>query len=477
MKRYQSIIDLYQSWAGSKPERVEVLSADGSSRQYIRLVSCGRSVIGTLNGDRRENQAFLTLSRHFRAKGLPVPEIFADDLDQGIYLQQDLGDKTLYSSLTVSRSESGLADETVDLYGKVVQQLAAFQVKGAEGLDFSVCYPREAFDSQSIHWDLNYFKYHFLRFAGVSFDEQRLEDDFDRLTTYLLEAETGFFLYRDFQSRNIMVHDGQPWFIDYQGGRRGALQYDIASLLQDGKADIPWAQRETILCRYLENLQSLHSVDEVRFMQHYYGYGLIRLMQALGAYGFRGLHEGKSYFLKSIGYGIRNLDAILERAVLPVRLDELESVWAQIRESQWLREMGMPSGSALTVHIASFSYHKGLPQDVSGNGGGFVFDCRILPNPGRLPEYARLTGMDTEVVSYLEKSDTVTAFRGNVFNIVDRAVSHHLSRGFTDLTVNFGCTGGQHRSVYFAEETARRVRKQFGVNVSLDHREQEHLKR
>ena len=465
---------LFHRTFGRAPVRIAALGADGSRRRYFRLSDGEESVVGAANADRRENVAFLSLSRHFRRHGLPVPEIYAEDLNQRIYLQQDLGDETLYDRVAATRAEEGaFPDQMVAVYRQVLDDLPRFQVVAAEDLDFSVCYPRSRFDAQSIRWDLNYFKYHFLKLVPVDFDEQALEDDFERFTKFLLETETGYFLYRDFQSRNIMWHDGRPHYIDYQGGRQGALQYDVASLLQDAKAEIPWETRDELLDHYIGAVSAYAPVHRESFLSHYYGYALVRLMQALGAYGYRGLYEGKSHFLTSISHGVRNLEGLLARTHLPVNLSELGRAWSQIVDAPALRRMGESSRDRLTVHLWSFSYHLGLPRDSSGNGGGFVFDCRIVQNPGRIPEYADLTGKDAPVAAFLDALDEAQSLLRDVKTMIDQAVAHHVRRGFTDLTVAFGCTGGQHRSVYFAERLAEHLADRQGIVVELRHREQE----
>lgn len=471
---------LYHRTFGRAPARIAALGADGSRRRYFRMaaggqtVIGGRTVIGAANADCRENVAFLSLSRHFRRHGLPVPEIYAEDLEQGVYLQQDLGDETLYDRVTATRAKEGaFSHRLVAMYRQVLGDLPRFQVSAAADLDFSVCYPRSRFDAQSVRWDLNYFKYHFLKLVPVDFDEQALEDDFERLAAFLLEADTRYFLYRDFQSRNVMWHEGRPHYIDYQGGRQGALQYDVASLLQDAKADIPWEIRDEFLDFYVEAVGEYAPLSRDKFLAHYYGYALVRLMQALGAYGYRGLYEGKSRFLTSISHGVRNLEGLLKRTELPVNLPELDRAWSRIVEDPALRRMGEVSGEGLTVHLWSFSYHLGLPRDPSGNGGGFVFDCRIVKNPGRIPEYADLTGKDPPVSAFLDELEEARSFLGDAKSMVDRAVGHHQRRGFSDLTVAFGCTGGQHRSVYFAERLAAHLKECPGLKVRLRHREQE----
>lgn len=465
---------LFHRTFGREPERIAALGADGSRRRYFRLADGEKTVVGAANADRRENVAFLSLSRHFHRHRLPVPEIYAEDLDQGTYLQQDLGDETLYDRVAATRAEDGaFPEELVAMYRQVLDDLPRFQITAAADLDFSVCYPRSRFDAQSIRWDLNYFKYHFLKLVPIDFDEQALEDDFERFTKFLLETDTGYFLYRDFQSRNIMWHDGRPHYIDYQGGRQGALQYDVASLLQDAKAEIPWEIRAELLDHYIRAVSAYAPVRRESFLAHYYGYALVRLMQALGAYGYRGLYEGKSHFLTSISHGVKNLEGLMARADLPDELPALKRAWAEIVESQELRRMGASSDGRLTVRLWSFSYHQGLPRDPSGNGGGFIFDCRIVKNPGRYPQYEHMTGMDAPVAAFLDALDEAQSLLRDVKTMIDQAVAHHVRRGFTDLTVAFGCTGGQHRSVYFAERLAAHLAGRQGVAVELRHREQE----
>ena len=470
---HDTLQHLYRNTFGRLPQHIIPLGADGSSRQYVRLSDAEQSAIGAYNTDRRENIAFLTLSRHFKKHDLPVPEIYAADLDQGVYLQQDLGDDTLYDRLMAIRKEDGgFSERLIRMYRQVLEVLPRFQITAGKDLDYTACYPRSRFDEQSIRWDLNYFKYHFLKLADIPFDEQDLEEDFERLTAFLLETDTAYFLYRDFQSRNIMWYEDQSYFIDYQGGRQGALQYDVASLLQDAKAEMPWEIRETLLAYYIDVVGTYMPVNRKPFIDYYYGYALIRLMQAFGAYGFRGLYESKSHFLRSIPFAVQNLEGIMTRANLPIALPSLQGVWARIIHSEPLRRMGMESQSGLTVHLWSFSYKRGVPRDESGHGGGFVFDCRILRNPGRYPEYAHLTGRDASVAAFLEEIDEVQAFRQHVMTIIDQAVAHHLRRGFSDLTISFGCTGGQHRSVYFADLVSAYLQDREGVTLDLRHREQ-----
>ena len=467
--------ELYQRWSGQSAEKILPFPAHGSNRQYYRLLGSGGKAIGVFNPDRRENIAFLTLSMHFKRHGLPVPEIYVSDLDRHVYLEQDLGDETLFSLVTAIRPKEGFSGRLTDLYKQVLDILPHLQITAGRDLDYTVCYPRERFDEQSIRWDLNYFKYYFLKLAQVRFDEQVLEQDFACFVDLLLQANREYFLYRDFQSRNIMLLEDQLYFIDYQGGRRGALQYDVASLLLDAKADIPWPVRDELLEYYLEAAGRLIPLDRELFVRHYYGYALIRMMQAFGAYGLRGLYEGKSHFLRSIPYALRNLEGLFARAPWLGELPMLADAFRQLVESAALRELGQETGPALTVHIQSFSYKGGIPRDKIGHGGGFVFDCRALPNPGRFPEYADRTGRDISVIHFLERDSVVQEFLEKTTDLILQAVEHHRRRGFTDLTVAFGCTGGQHRSVFCAERLAMRLSAVEGIHINLQHRELERV--
>ncbi|MGH9742854.1 MAG: phosphotransferase, partial [Candidatus Acidiferrum sp.] len=354
----------------------------GSGRKIIRLSAGPRSAIGILYNVREENAAFLAFSKHFRRHGLPVPEIYAEALDQGAYLEEDLGDTTLFEFLSKNRTGATIAPQVVEAYRRAVAVLPRFQVEAASDLDYSVCYPISSFDRQSIAWDLNYFKYYFLRLAGIPFNERALEDDFTRLTDFLLSAPRDYFLYRDFQSRNIMLRNGQPYFVDYQGGRKGALQYDLASLLYDAKADLPPDLRQQLYFDYLRALETHIPVDRDAFLRYYYAYVYVRIMQALGAYGFRGFYERKVHFLQSVPYALKNLRWLLHQTELPIALPALMAAFQGMLASEKLQSLAHDAYN-LVVRVFSFSFHQGLPQDESGNGGGFVFDGRSLPNPGR----------------------------------------------------------------------------------------------
>lgn len=446
----------------------------GSGRAIVRLTAGRLSAIGILYTVREENAAFLEFSRHFRRHGLPVPEIYAEDLSQGAYIEEDLGDTTLFDFLGRNRAGEAIAPQATEMYRKVVAVLPRFQVEAGRDLNYKVCYPRASFDRQSIAWDLNYFKYYFLRLAGVPFNEQALEQDFGRLTKFLLAASHDYFLYRDFQSRNVMLRDGQPYFLDYQGGRKGALQYDIASLLYDGKADLPPEMRQELLDYYLDCLGGLIDLKREVFMEHYYAYVYVRIMQALGAYGFRGFYERKAHFLQSVPYALKNLRWLAHHVKLPIALPALMEAVHGMLASEKLQSLASSAGN-LTVRIFSFSFHRQMPIDESGNGGGFVFDGRSLPNPGREEQFRLLTGRDAPVIDYLNRLESVHQFLASVLSLVDASVSSYQRRGFNSLMVSFGCTGGQHRSVYLAEQLARHLRASNGVDVVVRHIELEKM--
>src|SRR5271166_3246877 len=446
----------------------------GSGRNIIRLANGQSMAIGILYGVREENVAFVEFSRTFRRHGLPVPEIYAEDLGHGAYLEQDLGDITLYDFLSATRAGDELSPDVIEAYRKVVEVLPRFQVEARHDINYKVCYPRTSFDRQSIAWDLNYFKYYFLRLAGIPFNEQALELDFSRLTKLLLAAPHDYFLYRDFQSRNIMLRDGSPWFLDYQGGRKGALHYDIASLLFDGKADLPPTLRQELLDHYLDALSGFIDLDRGAFMEHYYAYVYVRILQALGAYGFRGFYERKAHFLQSVPYALKNLRWLAHNVRLPVALPSLLDALQAMQASEKLRNLSAPA-PGLTVRVFSFSFHNGIPADESGNGGGFVFDGRSLPNPGREEQYRQLTGKDEAVIDYLDRQPGVNEFLEHALSLVDSSVANYLQRGFSNLVVSFGCTGGQHRSVYLAEHLAEHLRGTKGVDVKVRHLQLETL--
>lgn len=466
------IIQLFENHFNEKVVDFSMLPGSGSYREYCRLTSSARTVIGAFNADVKENTAFLSFTSHFKLNDLPVPEVYTVSADLKKYLLGDLGDTTLFDYLSSLREKEGFSENIINEYKKVLKVLPKIQVVAGKEIDYSVCYPRAAFDKQSMMWDLNYFKYYFLKLAKIQFDEQALEDDFQSFSDYLLSADSDYFLYRDFQSRNIMLKNGEVYFIDYQGGRRGALQYDLASLLYDGKADIPQFVRQQLFDFYLAELKKYIPVNDSDFEAFFKGFVLIRIMQAMGAYGFRGFYEKKEHFLKSIPFALKNLEVLLEDLSLPVKLPELLNVLNQLTHSEVLKEIGKTKNN-LTVTVSSFSYKNGYPADISGNGGGHVFDCRALNNPGRYAEFQNLTGKDLEIQQFLEQKSEIGIFLNAVKVIVDQSVKTYLERGFSHLSVSFGCTGGRHRSVYSAEKMAEYLRNNYPVNVVVFHREQQ----
>lgn len=477
----ETLARLFQEWAGEPCLEQHALGANGSNRKYFRLNGATRQCMATENDDVRENETFLYYSAYFKEKQLPVPEIFAVSEDHRCYLQQDLGDTTLYGYLyDKKRLGGGFDAEALALYKQALSDLVRFQT-ACQDLDFTRAYPRSDFDRQSMQWDLNYFKYYFLKLAYIPFDEQLLEQDFNTLMDYLLDENCGYFMYRDFQSRNIMIEpkEHKLYYIDYQGGRRGAAQYDVASLLYSAKSDLPESVRQELLGHYLNCFSKTTGANSESMRQKFYGYVLIRIMQAMGAYGYRGYYERKEYFLKSIPLAVNNLRIILENHPLPIAIPHLTKVWNSILETRFScvesfkPTISSESDNPLTVTVLSFSYKKGVPADPSGNGGGFVFDCRALPNPGRYPEYRSYTGKDKVVQEFLQKEQAVDAFLENVFSLVSQSVKKYTERRFSSLMVCFGCTGGQHRSVYCAEQTALYLKKHFDCHIVVKHIEQD----
>ena len=468
----EALISLFVEWAKEKPFKITPLPQSGSNRKYFRIKSTKKTAIGVDNSDYKENLAYIEFSKHFLKHGLSVPKILSVDLVNGVYLLEDLGDITLFSYLAEKRKDGKFPAKLKKIYKEVLDHLPVFQIKAAEKFPYEYCYPRAEFDNQSMKWDLSYFKYYFLKLAQIDFDEQALEDDFQTFIDYLLTAERDYFLYRDFQSRNIMILEEKLYFIDFQGGRKGALQYDVASLLYDAKAAIPNDIREELLHHYIKNIKKYLNIDCDEFRSLYYAYVLIRIMQAMGAYGFRGFYEKKAHFLASIPYALQNMKDVLSKISLPVKLPTLIPVLSKLTESDKLLEIGTKR-KKLKVSINSFSYKRGIPVDESGHGGGFAFDCRALDNPGRYEQYKKHTGKDLKVIEFLKNKEDVQQFIIHVKELIEISIENYLNRDFSNLMINFGCTGGQHRSVFMAEYFAEHIRNKFNINVSLRHRELE----
>jgi aminoglycoside/choline kinase family phosphotransferase len=460
---------LFEKTFNGKVESFVSLKGDGSSRRIFRLKNSSKSVIGVFGPEKLENTAFLEFSKYFKEMKLPVPEIYAQDRSKNIYLEEDFGDVTLFKYLNSVRPLYDFPQEAIKAYRKVIAWLPKFQLAGKK-LNYKYCYPRKSFDKKSIMWDLNYFKYYFLKLGGIDFNEHKLENDFEVFSDFLLKAESDFFLYRDFQSRNIMLKGGKPFFIDYQGGRKGALQYDIASLLYDGKANMPAETRKELLNYYLDVLSKLVKVNREEFLRYYYPFAYIRIMQAMGAYGLRGFYERKTHFLESIPYAVKNIEYLLHHSEMPVKVPELMRVFRRIAVSSYLRQFG-DTNLRMAVRLQSFSFKNGLPADEKGHGGGYIFDCRALPNPGRVKKYRTMTGKDAEIIKFLERENEVEKFIDNAYALIMQSVRNYQKRNFTDLMVSFGCTGGRHRSVYCAEEIKKRLEKIANIKIDLKHRE------
>jgi len=469
-KYINDLNNLFEKTFNEKIDSVEDIKSDGSNRKIIRLKNKNRSVVGVFGPDKLENNAFILFSKHFKNYSLPVPEIFAYEPLSRVYLETDLGNETLFDFLEKNRKNSDLDQETISYYKRSLKWLSFFQIKAVENFDFKNCYPRQAFDRQSIMWDLNYFKYYFVKLAGIPFNEEKLENDFIPFSELLIKAKSNFFLYRDFQSRNIMIKDNETWFIDYQGGRKGALQYDVASLLYDAKADINPELREELLNYYLSLPEIKKVVSKEEFIYFYYPYVIIRLMQAFGAYGLRGFYEKKTHFLQSVPYAIKNLEWIIENTNFLKEYPEMLRVFKRIISSSELRQFTKRK-LGLNLKIYSFSYKNGIPQDYSGHNGGFVFDCRCLPNPAKEEKYKELTGKDKEVIKYFEEKKEVSDFFEKAVSLIEQAVSNYLSRNFTDLSVCFGCTGGKHRSVYMADKLYYVFKGRKNISPMVKHME------
>ena len=498
-----SLESLFEQYTGAAPVASVALTGSASHRRYYRLTGAdGRTLIGVEGTDADENRAFLTIDRHFAAKGINVPKVVA--VDGLCYLQEDLGTTVLYDALAAGRASGNYGPDEVALLRKTLAALPKIQVEGARGLDFSVCYPQPSFDARMVDFDLNYFKYDFLKLVGVEFNEVFLQDDFDRLKADLLAEPSDTFLYRDFNARNVMLVDGEPWFIDFQGGRRGPVYYDVASFLWQARAKYPETLREELLQVYLDALKAYLPVDEAHFRERLRLFILFRMLQVLGCYGYRGLWEGNKAFSSSIPPALAIVNSLLPFNDYPYLSEVLAKLCGGALSPEGvffpkpsaIKDCSVPptasggplplmcprvgtglgkntpsSGSPLTVTIYSFSFKKGIPEDTSGNGGGYVFDCRSVHNPGKYERFKQLTGLDEPVIRFLEEDGEILRFLDHVYALVDAHVERFLERGFTHLQVSFGCTGGQHRSAYSAQHLAEHLAAKYPVKVHLIHRE------
>ena len=458
---------LYSDHVGSAPTAVEELPSSGSNRRYFRLFG-EQNLIGVIGTCREENDAFIYMSGHFLDKSINVPAVIAVSNDHMCYLQEDIGDTLLFNAIEKGRLTRSFSNDVRELLVRTIRALPDIQFAGAVGLDFNYCYPSSQFDVRTIMWDLNYFKYCFLKATGIEFQEDLLEDDFQALADVLMRSQSGTFMYRDFQSRNVMIKDGQPWFIDFQGGRKGPFYYDVASFLWQAKANYPDNLRQELIDEYIDSLRKYQYIDRDYFMEQLRHFVLFRTLQVLGAYGFRGYFEKKPHFMQSVPFAIANLRALLDQpyAEYPYLNDLLNRL---VNLKQFTSDLQKKS---LTVKVMSFAYKKGIPNDPSGNGGGYVFDCRAVNNPGKYERYKPFTGLDRQVIQFLEDDGEIGVFLDNCYRLVDASVARYKERGFTNLMVCFGCTGGQHRSVYCAQHMAEHIHSKFNVKVELVHREQ-----
>lgn len=460
---------------GFKADNIIPIQQSGSNRQYYRILHRNGTIIATHNSDISENDTFIYFQQFFSAKKLPVPEVYAYLREEKIYFQQDLGDTTLYELVKAWQQNKISTDDITLMYYRVLDDLLRFQFSAQEGLDFSKCYPIGEFNEKAIRWDLNYFKYMFLRLSYASFHEEKLEEDFDRLVNDLLTAEAKYFVYRDFQSRNIMLYNDKCYYIDFQGGRKGSFFYDVASLLYDGKAQLTEPIRASLLTYYYHSLLKYVHYDKNDFEQLFYSFVLFRIVQALGAYGYRGIYERKEHFLRSIEPALNNIYYLAEHTHISQSYPYLTQILLNQKENSFLHPYicGYKTSDKLTIYIQSFSYKNGYPVDHSGHGGGFVFDCRALPNPGKVDELKLLTGRDQRVIAYMQQFDEVTRFLQQVYALTDAMIERYIQRNFEYCSVSFGCTGGQHRSVYCAEQLARHVSDKYGIKVELKHLNQQ----
>ena len=470
---------LFEHYFGESPLDIIPLRSHASYRKIYRLKSATHTAVGVLHDSYGENQAFVEFGKHFKKFGLPVPEIYGEDLAHGAYLQEDLGDETLFD--VVSKEEIAgdiFSDRVEDLYKKAITILPRFQIEAGRTLDYSLCYPSQEYDRANMLWDMRYFRDSFLERADLSYVGAKLERDFEIFATFLASAPRTYFLHRDFQARNIMVLGTELSIIDFQSGRRGPLYYDLATLLFHPKVTIPEVARERLIQAYRDELSKYEVVESDHFESYFTGFVLLQFLHRFGAYGRFGIGAGKKYFAESIPRAVRGLDELLKQRVIPCELPELSKILQDMVHHPRFQQEGDPRDlcakpTILQIKIGSFAYKNGVPElgDQEVSRGGFVFDCRSLPNPGREDMYKKKTGRDAEVCSYLEASGDVSEFYSHVAALVDSAVKNYLSRGFTELVIAFGCTGGQHRSVYLSERLKRDLITKFPVKVSLVHRE------
>jgi len=462
---------LFEQYTRQKPDNIYELPSSGSNRRYFRITGSGMSLIGAKGLDVAENIAFMEIAKHFKLKGLPVPQVLCASKDNMFYLQEDLGDITLFNNIQQGRETSNFSPDEILLLKKTISTLPKLQFEGGKGLDYSICFPQPEFDERNVWFDCNYFKYCFLKTTGLEFSEIKLHDDLSKMAADLLEdGNQETFMYRDFQARNVMLVDGNPYFIDFQGGRKGPLYYDLASFVWQAKANYPTSLKEELIETYREALKKYIDIPKDIFYKKLRLFVLFRTMQVLGAYGFRGYFEKKPHFLQSVPFAIDNLRKLIQEQPF----DEYPYIQELLEQLTTMRQFSdLRVERKLEVRIFSFSYKKGIPVDTSGNGGGYVFDCRAINNPGKYDHFKHFTGLDKEVIEFLEEDGEVTKFLSHVYELADAHVTRFMERKFTNLMFSFGCTGGQHRSVYCAQHLAEYLAKKYNITVKVYHREQD----
>ncbi len=468
------IENLYNTKYAQPWDRIQKIPQSGGDRIYFRISTGTQTIIATYNNNIKENQTFIYFANYFYAKGMPVPQIIAVNEACNTYLQEDVGAVSLLDIL----EKEGKTERVFSLFQKSLTALAQLQIVGAKGLDYAQCVTSKYFGKHSILTDLLYYKYYFLDTLQYPYDKQALIDEFELLSDQLAVNHFDNFMFRDFQSRNIMVHQEEVYFIDFQGGMQGGLPYDVASLLWQAKAGLSNEWKEKLLNHYIQELQKLlpGSIEASAFKKQYNGFVLLRLLQVMGAYGFRGLFERKAHFLSSIPLGLENLKSFLQTYDLDKDTPVFASILKWMVSDEVIARFTPPTANAdtpLVITIHSFSYKKGIPADTTDNGGGFVFDMRGILNPGRIEAYKNQSGMDKPVQDFLEQRTKMNVFLNSVWDLIDITVEDYLKRGFTSLQINFGCTGGQHRSVYAAEQTARHLRNKYKIKVLLTHTNKE----
>ncbi len=476
MKKHISHIKQLVNSLGKKVLSITPMPSSGSPRQYFRIkTKDGNSFVGVFHPDANENRTHFLLTQHFLKKGFHVPTIYTKSQDFKYFILDDLGDTTLLKYLEENKNILP-EDDLLKLFHRAIDDLLHFQIDGIKDFKTTYAYPVPEFNKRSIIWDLNYFKYSFIKTNELTFNENRLEDDFTTFAHILMQTNCNYFLYRDFQSRNIMLHNEHFWYIDFQGGRKGPLQYDLISLIYQAKAGLTIPQRDKLYNYYIKKLAAINPEIVADFEKYYSDFVLFRLIQVLGAYGFRGLFQRKPHFLESIYPAITTLKQQLQNNTILSEVPELINVLQQITKIKDNFKPLTAINNTLLVEINSFSYKKhGIPYDISPNGGGFVFDCRALPNPGRISELRNYTGKDKIIIDYFEQHKEITEFKTNVFNIVNKSINNYTKRHFTRLQVNFGCTGGRHRSVYMAEQLKKFLEKQKNISTIVKHFELENI--